>query len=225
MSEIQRITVSGNSLVKTTDIIKASGFSEGSFYFGISENKASERIQKIPTIEKVTVEKRFPGLANISVTEHPIVAYLADAKSSIFPVLSSGYVMLESTNPTMSEDAPLLTGWENKEEISFLCLELKELDDYTLTGLSEIRRSPTDNFPKRLVVYTRTGYEIHIEYDQLAEKLPEFHLMVQEVMNRESERGIFYLLGDVAVFKSYHSQIEEGEGEEYEEQNEDESQN
>ncbi|MEX2105149.1 MAG: cell division protein FtsQ, partial [Bacilli bacterium] len=29
LSEIERITVSGNSLVKTSDIIKASGFSEG----------------------------------------------------------------------------------------------------------------------------------------------------------------------------------------------------
>lgn len=220
LSEIQSITVSGEVITKEEKIIDASRFKVGAFYFSVSATTAQNEIKKLPTVKDVVVKKNFPGKVSITVTEYGISAYLVDEESNLFPVLDSGYVLPDKAESSIPNKASLLTGWKDRNELSKVTELMLLVNDGIKADISEIHRLPTDNYPKQVVIYTRNGFEIHVEYDKLDIKLKQYPLLLQEVIERQSDKGIFYLLGDVARFESYKNVLEEGDP--VEESNEDE---
>lgn len=70
--EIDKITVNGNSLVSTEDIVAFSGLSFGENIFNHTASYTERCIIKMPYISKVEVTKKYPSEIIINVTEEDI---------------------------------------------------------------------------------------------------------------------------------------------------------
>lgn len=73
---IREITVNGNSVLHTDEIVKSSGIVKNVNIFSISLNRAKDNIEKMGYIDEAKLRRRLPGKVEISVVEAVGVAYL-----------------------------------------------------------------------------------------------------------------------------------------------------
>lgn len=204
VSKVGRIDVVGARWTDPADIRRASGVSEGDFFFGFRARAAENRIaSSFPSVREVRVIRRFPGEVRIVVDEYPKVAYEIKEDGTLMAVLENA-----ASVPAGNEvpDRPILTGWERAPELKRrLCERLARIPSGLLADFSEIRPDPLPFFEDRIRIYTRSRYEVLARIEDLHEKIA----LLNEMIHRQSEldrqqnrerRGIFSIVGDQAYF-------------------------
>ncbi|GAB2702843.1 cell division protein FtsQ/DivIB [Paenibacillus thermoaerophilus] len=206
ISKVGRIEVSGNAMALAEEIVQASGVEPGDHFFGFRGKTVEERVRKLPVVADVAVAKIFPGLVRIEVKEHPKVAYQLEPDGKLSMVLANGHKL--PANPLSVPDRPLLTGWgDNDPWKAKLTAQLAKIPDQMLYDLSEIRPAPSEHFPDKIRMYTRSHYEVIARIDNLPEKIELLDDLIYKQRQKEtelnkSEPGYFTML-DTVYFTPY----------------------
>lgn len=171
MSKITEIRFSGNSYTTNAELLKQMGIQVGSSYFGTSESTIQSRLKAVHSIEKVTVDKQFPGLISITIKEYRAVAYALNKDGSLLAYLANG-TEVPAKNGGIAVEKPLLTKWKKDDpNLSKLCNVLGQISDNLTTDISEIVPSPTLSYPDRIKMYTSSHFEVITAISLLPEKM------------------------------------------------------
>ena len=107
---LKGITVSGNSKIKTEDIIKKSGFKVGENIFKFKLNESGEAINSIPYVNSVRITRKLPGKVEIVITESIPMAYIP--YNNTYIVVDKDGKALEVKTDEINYDIPILTDFK-----------------------------------------------------------------------------------------------------------------
>jgi cell division protein FtsQ len=195
ISKISMIVIAGNELVSTEAIGQAAGIAVGDRFFADSSSGIKQRIELLKSIQSAKVTKRFPGLVRIQVTEYPRVAFQIGEDGSKQAVLADGSeIPLDSANPIVL-DKPLLSGWLSDDPLKAkLCQALGQIQDELLTDISEIRPDPSDSYPDKIKMYTRSKFEVYTTIGYLPDKIKVLGMFIRNLQDRNIKDGIINML-------------------------------
>lgn len=195
ISKIARIEIVGNELVPSETIGQAAGIAPGDHFFGVSSGTIEKRIAALKMIESVQVSKRFPGLVRIEVKEYPRVAFQLTASGQKQVLLADGSAVDVESSGQLAPDKPILSGWSDDDPLKVkLCRTLAQIPDSLLSDISEIRPEPTESYPDKIKMYTRSRYEVYTTITYLPEKIKYLGLYVQNLQQNHIATGIITML-------------------------------
>ncbi|WP_274363330.1 cell division protein FtsQ/DivIB [Paenibacillus thermotolerans] len=192
-SKIHKIDVTGAKLLATGEIIEAAGIKTGDHFFAKGAKDMERGIEKLGAVESVKVTKRFPGGIRIDVKEFPVVALEIDDEGKLVGLLSSGFPV-PYTESADAAPGPLLTGWTDQELKKSLCLALGSIPPELMSDVSEIRPIPIDSYPDRILMYTRSRYEVITRIAYLPQKIPLLDDYVYDMKSGGRTEGRIFLL-------------------------------
>ncbi|WP_433946145.1 cell division protein FtsQ/DivIB [Paenibacillus sp. SN-8-1] len=178
ISKISEIRFSGNKYTTNAELLKQIGVGVGSPFFGISESTIRERLTAISSIEKVTVDKQFPGLISVNIEEYRAVAYSLSKDGSLKAYLANG-TEVPAKNGGIAAGKPLLSNWKKADpNLAKLCSVLGQISDNLTADISEIIPSPTVSYPDRIKLYTSSHFEVITAISLLPEKIEDLNSVI-----------------------------------------------
>ena len=178
LSKVTEIEVRGTRHTNPEDVRGAAAVEAGDWFFIPSAAELERRVGVLPTVENVTVSKHFPGLLVIDVQEYPEVALEISSDGKLSVVLANGL----SVDPrdAVLPDKPVLTGWAADDpNRAALSRVLGEMDPGLLSDVSEIVPDPSNAYPDRIRLYTRSRFEVITTVSKLREKIPYLDEIVE----------------------------------------------
>jgi cell division protein FtsQ len=170
LSEVSEVTFKGNTYTTSAELLEISGIKAGDAFFGVSTKDVHELLLQVPSIEKVTVNKSFPGLIEIEIKEYALSAYQLTKDGKLIGLLGNG-TKIDMGDASTSIDKPILTGWaDNDPNLAKLCTALGQIPDDLTSQISEITPSPTVSYPDRIRMYTRSQFVVITAVSLLASK-------------------------------------------------------
>ncbi len=206
-SKIHQIEVEGNRLLTKEQIVEAAGIAVGDHFFAVSGGEIDERVSQLGAAEQVNTTKRFPGSIAIVVKEYPVVALELTEGGEVAGILTNA-TSVPYGNVENAASRPILSGWDDVEAKRRLTETLATIAQEHLQDVSEIRPSPTDSFPDRIVMYTRSRYEVVTRISYLAEKISLLDDYVYDLRNDDRTSGRIVLM-DTNYAESLDDEAEE----------------
>ncbi|MET3543709.1 cell division protein DivIB [Paenibacillus sp. SSG-1] len=189
MSQVTEVHFKGNTFTTRDELLKASGLQVGSQFFGVSPSKVESSLLKVKSIQKATVDKQFPGVINVTIEEYPTVAYELAAEGDLQAILSSG-ATVSVNNTGIAVEKPILTKWNASDpNKAALCKVLGQIPNELTSDISEIIPSPTESFPDRIKLYTRSRFEVITAISLLKDKVEYLNQVIET-----EEPGIITML-------------------------------
>lgn len=179
ISRISEIHFEGNKYASGEELLAKSGIEIGGQFFAVSKDAVSDSLKELKMVQDITVEKNFPGVISIHVTEYSAVAYELDQQGALKAILSSGASV--TVNETgIAVEKPILTNWgvddPNKAK---LCQALAGISNELTSDISEIVPSPTLSFPDRIKLYTRSHFEVITAISLLGDKVEYLNQVIE----------------------------------------------
>lgn len=180
ISKIDKIEISGNHYLTIDDVKKALKVQVGDQFFGTSQATMIDRLEQLDTIAEAAVSKKFPGYLHITITEEKTVAFQLSAKDGkLMAILAKGNHVIPQTHDYML-DKPVLTGWDKQQALmNKLCAALAQIPDFLLSDLSEIKPVPSVAYPDKIVVYTKSKFEITTSIGHLPQKVEYLSAVIE----------------------------------------------
>ncbi|MFC3745508.1 cell division protein FtsQ/DivIB [Paenibacillus sp. GCM10012306] len=178
-SRITEIDFEGSKYSTREELLAQSGLQNGGQFFAVSKSTVEESLMKLDTVQKATVDKKFPGLISIHIEEYPAVAYELDQEGSIKAILSSGAAV--KVNETgIAVEKPILTNWKPSDPFKAKLSEvLAGIPNDLTSDISEIVPSPTLSFPDRIKLYTRSKFEVITAISLLKNKVGYLNQVIE----------------------------------------------
>ncbi|MGG6309932.1 cell division protein FtsQ/DivIB [Paenibacillus macerans] len=206
LSKVSVITFQGNTYTTDDELLNVTGLKPGAPFFAISSEHLERKLEEIPSVERATVNKTFPGNVEIRLQEYPIAAYELTGDGKLHGLLANG-TRIEMMNDSMPVDKPILTGWSaNDESLVKLCRTLSQIPGELTADISEIVPSPTLSYPDRIKMYTRSKFEVISAISLLAQKAEYLNEILQS-----QDPGRLTML-DADFYVPYESPENEDEG-------------
>jgi len=196
ISKISEIRIQGNHFATTEQIKQIIGVAPGDQFFGTSSGTLEDRIKTLQPVEDVAVDKQFPGLVTITVKEYKTVAFemndgtAASPKgTAVFAILANGAsVPVQDVNIVL--EMPILTKWTKLEALKAeLCKQLAAIPEQLLADISEIQPIPSQAYPDRIKLYTRSKFEVITAISLLKEKI----IYIGDIIERQKP-GVITML-------------------------------
>ena len=208
LSKVTEIQIRGTRHADPEAVRAAAGVQEGDWFLYPWASELERRVRTVPAVEDAVAVWRFPGLLIIWVREYPEVALEISPAGKLGIVLANGLAVPPAG--TLVPDKPVLTGW-NPDDPNRLALarELGRIPPELLNDVSEIVPDPSNAYPDRIRIYTRSRFEVVTTVSKLGEKLPYLDSIVE---NREP--GLLTLLDadTYTPFSALQSPTEDLEG-------------
>ncbi|MBM7565711.1 cell division protein FtsQ/DivIB [Paenibacillus sacheonensis] len=178
ISKVSTVTVEGQKYLQAVDLRKTAGIVAGDSFFATSSADIEGRIRTLKPVKSVTVTKSFPGSITIHVQEYETVAYSLSNKGELSAVLANGIAVPAGTDALV--DKPVLSGWKaNDPVLAELCKALASIPDEALSDFSEISPDPSQSYPDRIQIYTRTRFEVITAVSLLPEKIATMNAVIE----------------------------------------------
>lgn len=192
-SKIHKIEVNGHRLLTEKEVLDAAGMKTGDHFFAAGSSELERRIEELGAVESAAVTKRFPGTVRIEIKEHPVVALELNGDGGLVGLLSNGYSVTykDSVN---AAPRPLLTGWTDEQLKKSLCQALGTIPPELLTDVSEIRPSATEAYNDRILIYTRSRFEVITRIAYLSQKIALLDDYIYDMKNDGRTEGRLFLL-------------------------------
>jgi len=188
LSKVTEIQIRGTRHADPEAVRAAAGVQEGDWFLYPWASELERRVRTVPAVEDAVAVWRFPGLLIIWVQEYPEVAVEISPAGSLGIVLANGLTV--PLPGALVPDKPVLTGWNPDDpNRQALARELGEIPPELLNDVSEIVPDPSNAYPDRIRIYTRSRFEVVTTVSKLKEKLPYLDEIVE---NREP--GLLTLL-------------------------------
>ncbi|CAM4147455.1 FtsQ-type POTRA domain-containing protein [Paenibacillus alkaliterrae] len=204
ISKISEIQIEGNRFAAREEIGQAAAVVVGDAFFRTSSQAIEGRVMTLPQMEKVTVTKAFPGVVKITVKEYPVVAFELSAHGEMTALLSNGTSVNADNDQLLLVDKPVLSGWSDDDPVKEeLTKQLGKMGTKQLSDLSEIIPIPSTAYPDRIVIYTRTKFEVITAVSVLPEKIEALNAVIET----QEPGKITMLLADTYV--PFHTESSE----------------
>ncbi|WP_322905088.1 cell division protein FtsQ/DivIB [Paenibacillus campi] len=179
LGKISQITFTGNAFTSKEDLLAATKLAKGDAFYGTSAATIKARLQTIPAIEDATITKDFPGKIDIHVQEYPVVAYELATSGELTAILQNG-TAVRADDRGVAVEKPVLTQWADYEQEKIaLCKVLGTIPNELTSDISEIMPSPTVSFPDRIMIYTRSQFEVITSISLLADKVEYLNQVIE----------------------------------------------
>lgn len=206
ISKISEIQIAGNQYATAGQIANVIPVGKGDAFFQTSSASIGDAVKTLPQVKDAKVSKVFPGVVKITVTEHPVVAFELTPDGTLSALLASGTSVAAPKDGSSFVNKPVLTGWEAEDPLRFeLTKQLAMIPEKQLSDLSEISPIPSKAYPDRILMYTRTKFEVITAISVLPEKIEALNAVIET----QEPGKITMLLADTYVPFSE----EEGENE------------
>ncbi|MGF9912055.1 FtsQ-type POTRA domain-containing protein [Paenibacillus ehimensis] len=194
LSKITEIEIQGQELVSKEEIAQAAAVKAGDHFFSVSSSKVETQVKALKMVESVEVSKKFPGRLIIQVHEYPKVAYQVGENGQIEALLADASVV-PVTVQGVALDKPILTGWSKDDPLKVkLCLAMSKLPASYFSDVSEIKPSPTDSYPDKIKIYTRSQYEVQMTIGYLPEKMKYLDSYIASLQSSKISGGVITML-------------------------------
>lgn len=171
LSKIEGIDIAGQRYTSAEAIGQALGIQIGDSFFAATAGILEERVNALPYIRSVKVEKRFPGKVAVAVEEYEEVAYTIGPDGMVKTLLANN----AEVEPLPEEPLlplPVLAHWEGHDELrAMLSKQLADIPGLHLADISEINPDPSTSYPDRIRIYTRSRFEVTTTVSYLPAKL------------------------------------------------------
>jgi len=180
LSKITEVEITGTQFVSGAEVMSAAGLKVGDSFVFSSAEEIENNVTTLNTINKAVVTKHFPGIIKIAVTEYSVVAFEFDNNGELIALLASGASIKTNNDRLQIMDKPVLTGWSkddpNKNQ---LMKQLASIDSALLADISEIAPIPSVAFPDRILIYTRTKFEVTTAVSLIREKVEAMNGVIE----------------------------------------------
>ncbi|OMF20970.1 cell division protein FtsQ/DivIB [Paenibacillus sp. FSL H7-0331] len=195
LSKITKIEIEGQELLAPEAIGQAITVKNGDHFFSQSSATIAKQVRALKMVESAEVSKHFPGLIHIQVHEFPKVAYQFDPNNQPQAILADGSVVSISTQTNFVLDKPILSGWADSDPLKLkLCQVIASLDPSYLADISEIKPDPTESYPDRIKMYTRSKFEVITVISYLPDKLQYLDSYIANLKENKINTGVLKLL-------------------------------
>ncbi|SMF88383.1 cell division protein FtsQ [Paenibacillus uliginis N3/975] len=179
VSKVTEIHFTGNTFNTDKQLMEKSELAIGMQFFSVDADKVKERVTSLGTIETAEVDKKFPGVVNVTVVEYPTVAYELAKNGSLQAILASGKSIPVSASG-IAVEKPILTQWDPKDPNKVKLSEvLADIPNSMTSDISEIIPSPTPSFPDRIKLYTRSKFEVITAVSLLRDKVEYLNQVIE----------------------------------------------
>lgn len=212
MSKVGSITVQGNRLITTEDIIAASGLTAETVILNIDKDELLAKIMDIPEIKSAELSLTLPNHLHINVEEYDILGILkSDDEYQV--LLENGHLTAWNDRYQHELDVPILLGFSDDDQLELLAKQLGELATEVRNSISEMIFTPKETDLLAVTLYMNDGFEVRATLRSFAERMNYYPDLISQI--DPGEKGILDL--EVGLFfKSYESFIESPDAEESE---------
>ncbi|MCR8656005.1 cell division protein FtsQ/DivIB [Paenibacillus endoradicis] len=180
LSKITEVQITGTQFVNGTEVMNAAGLKVGDSFVFSSAEEIENNVKTLNTINKAVVTKHFPGIIKIAVTEYSVVAFEFDDKGELIALLASGASIKTNNDRLQIMDKPILTGWSKNDPYkNELMKQLSSINSTLLADISEIAPIPSVAFPDRILIYTRTKFEVTTAVSLIREKVEAMNGVIE----------------------------------------------
>ena len=206
LSHVRLIKVAGNSLYSEEQLADVAGISKKDNVWKIQKGAAAEKIKKLPEIKDAEVKLILPNTVQINVKEHGWIGYLVK-NGGFFPVLENGKILSENKKENLTENVPVLVGFEEGKALDELAEALGSLPEEIKNSISEIHYTPqkTDKF--HVSLFMNDGFEVSASLRTFSDKMVHYPSIASQL--DPNVKGVIDLeVG--SFFKAYEKEGEEG---------------
>ncbi|PZE22648.1 cell division protein FtsQ/DivIB [Paenibacillus xerothermodurans] len=194
-SKISSIEIQGQELLTAETIGQAAAVKPGDHFFSVSSSTIENQVQTLPMIESAEVTKHFPGVIRVKVKEFPKVAYQFGENNQPEAILADGSVMAVTEQMNFILDKPILSGWSGSENLKAeLCKTLGSIPSVQFSDVSEIKPDPSESYPDRIKLYTRSQFEVITTIGYLPDKLKYLDSYIANLKEKKINTGVLTLL-------------------------------
>lgn len=191
LSQVDKIDVKGNDALVTQTILDESPVKVGSSIPEILFNKKKNEKKLTsahPMIKSAKINIQNYNDIVLKIKEYQTVAYLS-SENGYHRVLETGDILTEIEKHSHG-NYPIISNFEESEELDLLINELEQLDKPLLTLISEIELDQSQKNSKLVTVYMNSGNIVKASIPNFAKKMHYFPQMVEAVDN---QKGLFDL--------------------------------
>lgn len=182
---VQNIIIKNTNYLNDDYILDLAGIKDYPKYYSISTNKIKKKIEASPYIESVKVKRRFFNTFVINIKENKALYYRDSDKNVVF---SSGKTISENKNFIIFRIPRLLNYVPNNIQKYFI-KGMSEINDATLSRISDISYDPNDIDKERFLLYMDDGNMVYLTLTKF--KMINYYNTVLEQL--EGRKGILYL--------------------------------
>ena len=191
-SRLQTIHISGNHFISNEEIQQAMNCDEDSIRLFCWSSAIKERVNKIPGIKSVAVEKSiFDGLT-VSITESAPIAYQMQEGSA--KVIFDNGTMKDISDSELIrkvQSLPQLSQFNDEEILKQFAENFAQVDESVRTQLSDIMFEPQESDPLRVKLLSDDNKESYVRIDDMVYQLQYYNTVVSQ----NSENCYFDFLG------------------------------
>lgn len=201
LMRVQKITVTGLEQMTKTEVLKSARLTKGQsiFFLQTERNYYRQNAQKNALIKDISVSVDSTNTVHVLVKENLKVGYFERHNKRYF-LLADGQVIVDAKNYSVL-DLPEFNDFNGHvPTLKSVVKQLGQLDRPIRTSVSEITYSPTNENPKRLILFMDDGNEVLVSSNQLARKLKYYPAMIAQM----SENGVIDL--QVGAFATPYGQ-------------------
>lgn len=207
LSHIKTITVKGNVVYSTDEIIKASGLSIGSNIWDVRKEKIKSKLKKLSEIENANVKIKWPNTVAIEVKEHRRIAYLK-RENQYIPVMENGKILSNKKTGIIPSTSPILFQFKEGKVLDEMIKGLDTLPTEILNSISEIHYTPKKTDKYHISLYMNDGFEVSATLRTFSEKMIYYPSIVSQL--DPNKKGIIDLeVG--SFFKAFETEVEDQE--------------
>ncbi|SEB41881.1 FtsQ-type POTRA domain-containing protein [Paenibacillus sp. GP183] len=194
LSRIDEIQIEGIELIPKEVVGQAAALVPGDSFFATSGTTIENRVKSLPMIKSVKVTKHFPGVLHIQVQEFPKVAFQFTAVGKTQAVLADG-TSIDLPPGDVPIDRPILSGWtDNDPNKKQLCKVLGEIQAVALSDISEIKPDPSESYPDKIKIYTRSQFEVYTTIGYFPDKIDNLPAYIATLKENNVSKGVIKML-------------------------------
>jgi cell division protein FtsQ len=207
LSHVKKITIKGNELLSTEEIIKITKISKNTNIWSVKKDTISLTLQKMNVIKQAKVTIKWPNTVMIEIEERNKIAYL-ESEDSYFPVMENGKVLKDRKVAEIPVNAPILYKFKEGAILKEMVTALDELPVEVLNAISEIHYTPKKTDQYHISLFMNDGFEVSATLRTFSEKMIHYPSIISQL--DPSIKGIIDLeVG--SYFKAYELEADESE--------------
>jgi cell division protein FtsQ len=146
---LSTIAVRTDGTLQRDQILRAGGLQEGLNIFSVNLAQVHDRLQQLPQIDEVQVERKMPNEIDISITERKPIAWITSEKTVADPFVSDAAFLVDARGILMKEKKllpeylalPLITGCSSEALVPG-----KTVDSFEAKAALELLHLTTTSF-------------------------------------------------------------------------------
>ncbi|MGH7937534.1 MAG: cell division protein FtsQ/DivIB [Chthoniobacterales bacterium] len=146
---LSTLAVQTDGTLPRDQVLRAAGISEGLNIFSVNLANVHDRLQQLPQIDDVQVERKMPNEIDIHITERKPIAWITSEKTVVDPFASDAAFLVDARGILMKEKKllpeylalPLITGCSSEALVPG-----REVDSFEAKGALELLRLTTTSF-------------------------------------------------------------------------------